>query len=583
MLPAIAGADAPDGAMVSGARWGGLAQKEAADDKRHRDEMTKQMLMSKLTKVESLLGMQKGMNSALQAKLTALMKKCDERDQRVFTMRTAMQKVERECAERIAKAEAENKAVLAGQKYEDMKDDLRRRATLIMDKESAVAKMDKKCSNLDRKVGALTAQLNQSKEQTKEAERQWNETTKEVESMKSKYSHAGIKLREAKQSVRFLEVQLEERELEVAKLRVTVQMAEEDLSAAKREIRRQRDRADRSESFSPRDMPETTSVREEELEDELVSTHARVAEQASQLDALMSLAQGLLSQAASSSGSSVTFDDQPSFSDEAEKLVAAEAEAAQRIAELEKQVAAAEKMASQARMENAAQVQRLEKRVAELQSQADSEAEKRVAAERKLEQLATATQLPEPEPEPEPYDVAESNISAEMSKMADTAPDLSGSDSGSSGFAPGHPAFDSLDEATAASVKVADEVAKRLDKTNEEVRALSPDADAKRTQAAPLRTASEEEQNAQMVELAAMHAAELQEEFEAMAHLLTEQERLELQKELLQLHHAMDPDEAKKALEKFDTDGDGKVSSAELRAGLIDLQVQKQNQAKTMP
>eukprot|EP01047_Picozoa_sp_COSAG01_P073940 COSAG01_NODE_12203_length_1781_cov_0.955410_3_plen_109_part_00 len=100
---------------------------------------------------------------------------------------------------------------------------------------------------------------------------------------------------------------------------------------------------------------------------------------------------------------------------------------------------------------------------------------------------------------------------------------------------------------------------------------------------APLRTASEEEQNAQMVELAAMHAAELQEEFEAMAHLLTEQERLELQKELLQLHHAMDPDEAKKALEKFDTDGDGKVSSAELRAGLIDLQVQKQNQAKTMP
>eukprot|EP01047_Picozoa_sp_COSAG01_P141288 COSAG01_NODE_72306_length_253_cov_0.883117_1_plen_53_part_01 len=49
VLPAIAGADAPDGAMVSGARWGGLAQKEAADDKRHRDEMTKQMLMSKLT------------------------------------------------------------------------------------------------------------------------------------------------------------------------------------------------------------------------------------------------------------------------------------------------------------------------------------------------------------------------------------------------------------------------------------------------------------------------------------------------------------------------------------------------------
>ncbi len=590
MLPAIAGADAPDGAMVSGARWGGLAQKEAADDKRHRDEMTKQMLASKLTKVESLLGMQKGMNSALQAKLTALMKKCDERDQRVFTMRTAMQKVERECSERIAKAEAENKAVLAGQKYEDMKDDLRRRATLIMDKDSAVAKMEKKCFNLERKVGALTSQLNQSKEQTKEAEKQWNETVKDVESMKSKHSHAGIKLREAKQSVRFLEVQLEERELEVAKLRVSVQMAEEDLVAAKREIRRQRDRADRSESFSPRDMPGTTSAREEELEDELVSTHARVAEQVSQMDDLMSLAQSLVSRAASSSRSSVTFDDQPSFSDEAEKLVAAEAEATQKVAELEKQVAAAENMASEARMENAARLQRLEERVAQLQAKADSETEKRVAAEQQLEQLralapgtpqtALRARTPEPEPEPEPHGVASSDISAEMSKMAETAPDLSGSESENSGFAPGHPAFDNLDEAAAASVKLADEVTKRLDKTNDQVRALTPKTPQTAllgTDTAPLRTASEEEQNAQMAELAARHAAELQEEFDAMSHLLTEQEKLELQKELLQLHHAMDPDEARKTLEKFDTDGDGKVSSAELRAGLIDLEVQKQS------
>jgi hypothetical protein len=271
VLPAIAGANS-SGEMVSGARWGGLAKKQP-DDKRDREEMTKQMLMSKLTKSESLLGMQKGMNSALQAKLSALMKKCDEREQRVYTMRTAMQKVERDCGERIAKAEAENKAVLAGQKYEDMKDDLRRRATLIMDKDNAVAKMEKKSSNLERKNGALASQLSQAKEQTKEAEKQWGETSKEVVAMKSKQSHAGIKLREAKQSVRFLEVQLEERELEVAKLRVSVQMAEEDLGMAKREIRKQRDRADRSaaESFSPRDVPDIgNSAREELLEDELV-------------------------------------------------------------------------------------------------------------------------------------------------------------------------------------------------------------------------------------------------------------------------------------------------------------------------
>ena len=44
-------------------------------------------------------------------------------------------------------------------------------------------------------------------------------------------------------------------------------------------------------------------------------------------------------------------------------------------------------------------------------------------------------------------------------------------------------------------------------------------------------------------------------------------------------HHHMDPDQAQKALEKFDTDGDGKISSAELRAGLIDLEVQKQKHA----
>ena len=603
VLPAIAGAESPKSAMVSGARWGGLAKQVEADEKRQREEMTRQMLMTKLTKAESLLGMQKGMNAALQAKLVALMKKCDEGDQRVHTMRTAMQKVERECAERIAKAEAENKAVLAGQKYEDMRDDLRRRATLIMDKDGAVAKMERKCSNLERKVGALTSQLNQSMEQTKEAERQWNDTRKDVESMKSKHSHAGLKLREAKQSVRFLEVQLEERELEVAKLRVSVQMAEEDLSAAKRESRRQRDRADRTESharaLSP-GMSVASSAREEELEDELVATHARVATQASQMDNLMSLAQGLLSQTSSPSKSSVTFDDQPSSADEAEKLAAAEAEARQEVAKMKKEVAAAEQAAAKARLENAARVERLEKRVSELQSEADAEMKKRLAAERQLQQMADSMQLPEPEPEtetepetesepepepklepePEPEpELASSDITAEMAKIADTAPDVSGSESDSSGFVPGHPAFDSLDDAAAASLKMADEVTKRLEQTNELVRGLSPEASAQRTQTGPARTASEEEHNAQMAEIAANHAAVLQEEFDAMAHLLSEDERLELQKELLQLHHHMDPDQAQKALEKFGTDGDGKISSAELRAGLIDLEVQKQKHA----
>jgi hypothetical protein len=70
---------------------------------------------------------------------------------------------------------------------------------------------------------------------------------------------------------------------------------------------------------------------------------------------------------------------------------------------------------------------------------------------------------------------------------------------------------------------------------------------------------------------AAKHAMALQEELDGMAHLLPEEERRELQKDLLVLHFAMDPGQAKTTLEQFDTNGDGVVSSAELRAGLLQL------------
>ena len=638
VLPAIAGANS-SGEMVSGARWGGLKKQTAGENKRDREEMTRQMLMSKLTKVESLLGMQKGMNSALQAKLAALMKKCDEREQRVYTMRTAMQKVERDADVRIAKAEAENKAVLAGQKYEDMKDDLRRRATLIMDRDNAVAKMEKKSSNLERKNGALTAQLSQAKEQTKEAEKQWGGTSKEVVAMKSKQSHSGIKLREAKQSVRFLEVQLEERELEVAKLRVSVQMAEEDLGMAKREIRKQRDRADRfaAESFSPRDVPDIgNSAREEQLEDELAMTHARVADQMEQMEDLMALASGVIKKAKKPK-KVLKFDNAPSFSDEAERIAQAEIKTAAQMEVLEGKVAAAEAAASGSERElksalkkqdqrmpklekaNESRVRELEQQVASLEQTAQEEAAKRVAAEQErsaaLVKLATAAAAvsepepepelePEPEPEPlpqQPEPELQPEPEQDMSVMAATAPDASavasGSEDGSDTLAPGHPAFASLDAADEAALKVAEEVANRLDQTNEEIIAMTGAEHARplTPEAAPaaavpvaaaaetslvellLRTESDEAHQAQMQTLASKHALELQDEFDAMAHLLTEEEKLELQRELLQLHHAMDPDQAAAALAKFDTDGDGKVSSAELRAGKIDLEISKQN------
>ena len=71
--------------------------------------MTKQMLQQRLQKAESTLAFQQSLNSVLQEKLMVLIRKIDERDQRVYTMATAMRKVERETNEKNAEMAAERK------------------------------------------------------------------------------------------------------------------------------------------------------------------------------------------------------------------------------------------------------------------------------------------------------------------------------------------------------------------------------------------------------------------------------------------------------------------------------------------
>ena len=96
--------------------------------------MTKAMLQARLQKLESMLGMQRGLNTVLQEKIQVLVRKCDERDQRIYTMATAMRKVERDADKRSKALEAEHKAILNGDNYRAQQEELRSRAAMILDR-----------------------------------------------------------------------------------------------------------------------------------------------------------------------------------------------------------------------------------------------------------------------------------------------------------------------------------------------------------------------------------------------------------------------------------------------------------------
>ena len=406
-LPAIKGASGMVSTPSKSPKWGGLSKKINMSEKKAADEMTKSMLMTKLTKTESLLGIQTGMNKALQQKMAGLLRKLDDRDQHVYTLKTAMNRVERDCAAQLKKMQEENRQVLAGQKYEDMKSDLRQRAALIMDKDNAVAKLERRNEQLEKKVSSLTGQLALSKEQTTEAEKQWGDTTKQVNLMKSRRADAGIKLRETKESVVFLEAQLQERELETAELRVTVQMLQEDLVAARRSRRDYQPRP-RTPEFSPRDIPDSASPREDDLEQELVSTHARVAKQNEEMDRLVAMAQTTLAEARSPS---VSFEDEDDEDYEEEDLQSRSMElgptASFRQQASDFRAAESERTASEVRRSVSA------KSVAKRRKQR-SKKKKKKRPESEPPPLPVSE--PEPEPEPEPAPTPKTDTAATRSR-----------------------------------------------------------------------------------------------------------------------------------------------------------------------
>jgi hypothetical protein len=123
------------------------------------DEMTKSMLQARVLKVDSLLAMQKGLNEVLQQKLLVLVRKCDERDQRIYTMATAMRKVERDTDQRAAALEKERSEMKSGQKYRELQDQLRNRATMIIEGEGKNSQLEAKNAALLKRCRGLEGQI----------------------------------------------------------------------------------------------------------------------------------------------------------------------------------------------------------------------------------------------------------------------------------------------------------------------------------------------------------------------------------------------------------------------------------------
>lgn len=183
------------------------------------EEMTRKMLQQRLVKTESTLAFQQSLNGVLQEKLMVLIRKIDERDQRIYTMATAMRKVERETDEKAAEMDAEHKAILAGQKYTDMQDELRSRATMIVERDGKIAQMEKKMNNQAKKLKGLQSQISLAQEQRADAEKQWQKETLAVTAARSKHANAALKVRENRDALKeasmrdvFLEAQVHSRQ-----------------------------------------------------------------------------------------------------------------------------------------------------------------------------------------------------------------------------------------------------------------------------------------------------------------------------------------------------------------------------------
>ena len=189
-------------------------------------------VMARLYQAENELAAKDQMNTMLQAKLSSLLRKCDSREQKLHTNNIAMRKMESDMTEKLAKLKLATDKVMAGEKYERMQDDLRRRASTIMDNEKKLASCEDKLQVVQRKGKATAFQLRTAREQATAAETEVLEEKKRSDKLNAQLASANIKLRDMQHSLQFTGDQLEERELETAKLRVTVQMLQEELDEA---------------------------------------------------------------------------------------------------------------------------------------------------------------------------------------------------------------------------------------------------------------------------------------------------------------------------------------------------------------
>ena len=101
-------------------------------------------MQQRLHSMESELASKDSMNNMLQAKLSGILRKCDSKEQKLHNSNIAMRKMENEMSEKMAKLKLQTEKVMAGEKYERMQDDLRRRAATIMDQEKKLANVEDK-------------------------------------------------------------------------------------------------------------------------------------------------------------------------------------------------------------------------------------------------------------------------------------------------------------------------------------------------------------------------------------------------------------------------------------------------------
>jgi hypothetical protein len=185
----------------------------------------------------------------------------------------------------LSPGRGQSNEVLKGDKYDRIRDDLRRRAASLSDQMMQTAKFTSDLLILQRKATTSTGQVRLAKEQAVTAGAEAAAEVTANERLRSELATREVDLQDLGDSLAFTTEQLEERELEVAKLRVQVQMVKEDLDARKT--------AKGGRATSPR--PSFGRIRRaqterDELARQLADVNEQLARQAERLSGLDALA-----------------------------------------------------------------------------------------------------------------------------------------------------------------------------------------------------------------------------------------------------------------------------------------------------